>query len=137
MGRHHEKVTVVSGRNPKECPNHGEPTDIRGDQPTYCLDCDRAVRATGNPCWRHVKPIPQAQIEAKQKREDEEAEQRKSFAERMHAKRKAKQEVKDAVAKLTPAEQLADPKTQNLVIKAIRKADKLRRKLGLKNKPRS
>ena len=47
------RVVTVQGSNPRECPDHGEPTDNPGDQPTTCLDCDKAIRATGHPCWRH------------------------------------------------------------------------------------
>jgi hypothetical protein len=135
MGRRHESIALVSGHNPKQCPEHGEPTDVKTDHPTYCLDCDRAVRATGHPCWRHVKPIPQSQVEAKQKAEDEEAEKRKTFAERMHSDRKQRAKAKDIEAELTLTEKL-DLKQRELAIKAIRKAKKLRKRLGLSRKPR-
>ena len=49
------KVTVVQGVNPKQCPNHGQPTEA--GEPTYCADCDEAVRGTGDKCWRHGEPI--------------------------------------------------------------------------------
>lgn len=47
------RVRVVQGVNPRECPNHGEPSDNPNDEPTACLDCDRAVRAIGHSCWKH------------------------------------------------------------------------------------
>src|SRR6202012_6287181 len=98
----HAKVAIVYGRNPRQCPAHGDPTNHKGDQPTYCLDCDRAVRAYGHGVWRSVKPKPHDQIVADQKAEDEEAARQQSFAERMHNRKKRAE-----VAKLTP-EQKAD-----------------------------
>jgi hypothetical protein len=132
---HRDQVVVVTGNAPKTCPDHGEPTDVKGDTPVYCLDCDRAVRATGHSCWRHIKRATQAEVEAKQKAEDEETERRKTFAERMHRNGLAKKELKEAMAQLTP-EQRADAKERDLALKALRKAQKLRKKLGLKDKPR-
>lgn len=118
-------VALVSGRNPKQCPDHGEPTNVKGDQPTYCLDCDRAVRATGDQCWRHVKPKPFVQIEAEQKAADEEKERQVSWAQRHH--RKPKVQVRQP---LTDEEKQAQ-KDSELAIRALRKAQKLRKARGL------
>jgi hypothetical protein len=130
MGRRHDRIATVTGRNPKQCPDHGEPTNEPGDQPTYCLDCDRAIRATGNACWRHEKPKTQAEVEAEQKADDEEAERKKTFAERMHAARAAKKETRELLARMTPEER-ADAKNLELAKKALRKAKKLRKARGL------
>lgn len=131
------RVAIIAGRNPRECPNHGKPTNNRGDVPTYCIDCDRAVRSYGHPCWRHVKPKPQVQVDAEQKAEAEELEKRKSFAERMHGRKLkvAKTAAKEAVTPLT-AEQKAEIKEAERVARILRKANKTRRALGLGKKPR-
>jgi hypothetical protein len=46
-----KRVAVVQGVNPRQCPNHGEPTEA--GEPTACLDCDKAVRGIGAACWKH------------------------------------------------------------------------------------
>jgi hypothetical protein len=121
-----ERVVTVTGHNPKECPPHGEPTDHRWDQPTYCLDCDRAIRATGNPCWNHRKPRPQTEIEAEQKAGDERRARERSFAELKHG-------TEQRVPKATPEEKAAI-KEMLEAAKALRKARKLRKSRGLSRK---
>jgi hypothetical protein len=110
---------------------HGVPTNVRGEKPAFCIQCTRAVRAVGHGIFRSVKPEPFDWVMARQKQEDDEAERRKTFAQRMHGKRK-----KAILAALTP-EEMADLKQRELAIKASRRAAKFRRKRGLKNKPRS
>jgi hypothetical protein len=46
-----KRVRFVQGVNPRQCPNHGEPT-IAGDA-TACGDCDKAVRGIADKCWEH------------------------------------------------------------------------------------
>lgn len=68
------------GPNPVECVPHGAPVPY--GRPVFCLDCSRAIRGTEHRCFRHVKPksLEAILIEQTQKR--------KSFAERLHGKRK-------------------------------------------------
>jgi hypothetical protein len=53
----------------------------------------------------------------------------------MHSDRKQRAKAKDIEAELTLTEKL-DLKQRELAIKAIRKAKKLRKRLGLSRKPR-
>lgn len=46
---------LLQGTWPRECAPHGEPT--KEGEPEYCLDCDRAIKGTGFPCFRHATPI--------------------------------------------------------------------------------
>jgi ribosomal protein L14E/L6E/L27E len=109
---------------------HGVPTNRFGEKPAFCIQCTRAVRATGHKIFRSVKPESYESVEARQKAEDDESERRKTFAERMHAKRVAAKEAKELMAALTPEER-AEIKDAEARMKAIRKANKLRKARGL------
>jgi hypothetical protein len=119
---------------------HGVPRHAPNEKPAFCIQCQQAVRGINHPIWRSVKPASYESIEerdraAEKKRleKEDEAYHRRTFAERMHADRLAKQQEKEALARMTPEER-ADLKEREEALKALRKARKLRKKHGLQRK---
>lgn len=106
--------------------SHSTPTNDKRDRPTICYRCNKPILNCEHRIWWSVKPLTFDEQVAKQKAEDEDADRRKSFAERMHAKREQAK-----LAKMTREE-----KDAILAAAALKKAQKLRKKHGLGKKPR-